>query len=420
MRKILYSEYILFVHTVMTYLFSSSLSLVWYLNYFSIFTAAVIFIELYIIKRWRPGHEWIALFLPLFLVAGMGLVAVFFDPITAQFGFKIGYSYIVAFMYFSVVLATRRIWFLVWGLFLSLAYLAISQGLGASDLALNEGARAKLVIGSDAKTDGLNANVYGLICLFCSAFASFQAFEAKCLYRSLVVRVLIYIVSAVVVLVSLQQIVIVTGSRKGMIFMCYWLAVVGLMAMRGRISIGRLFVGSIVSVLFLGAGLVALYFSPFFWRFEEMFYSLTGQTTDEMSVVTRSEFYKMGFDMWLSSPIYGDFCRFWKTVGTYSHSNPIELLVNHGIIGLSLYHLYYFFVFRNTFIPCFKSGNSIVRSTTIFLGAFFLMFFLWEIAAVNYYSRYSFPVIGVLLGMSVVNFRRMREFDIGRAPYQRF
>ena len=409
MRKILYSEYILIVHTVMTYLFSSSLSLVWHLNYFSIFTAAVIFIELYIIKRRRPGHEWIALFLPLFLVAGMGLVAVFFDPITAQFGFKIGYSYIVALMYFSVVLVTRRIWFLVWGLFLSLAYLAISQGLGASDLALNEGARAKLVIGSDVKTDRLNVNVYGLICLFCSAFASFQAFEAKRLYQSLVVRVLICTVSAVVVLVSLQQIVIVTGSRKAMIFMCYGLAVAGVMAMRGRISIGRLFVGLIVSALFLCVGLVALYFSPFFWRFEEMFYSLTGQETDEMSVVARYEYYKMGFDMWLSSPIYGDFCRFWKTVGTYSHSNPIELLVNHGIIGFFLYYVYYLNTFKKTILPCLRSRIPVIRSTAIFLGAFFLMFFLWEIAAVNYYSRYSFPVIGVLLGMSVVNLRRLHE-----------
>lgn len=420
MRKILYSEYILLVHTVMTYLFSSSLSLVWYLNYFSIFTAAVIFIELYMIKGWRPGREWIVLFVPLFLLAGIGLIAVLLDPITKPYGIKIGYAYILAYMYFSVVLATKRIWFVVWGLFLSLAYLAISQGFGASDLALHEGIRAKLVIGSDAKTDRLNANVYGLICLFCSAFASFQAFEAKRLYRSLVVRVLIYIVSAIIVLVSSQQIVIVTGSRKGMIFMCYWLVVAGVMAMRGRISIGRLFASLIVSTLLLVAGLVVLYLSPFFWRFEEMFYSLTGQATNEMSVVARTEFYKVGFDMWLSSPIYGDFCRFWKTFGTYSHSNPIELLVNHGIIGFFLYYVYYLNTFKKIILPCLRSRIPVICSTAIFLGAFFLMFFLWEIAAVNYYSRYSFPVIGVLLGMSVVNLMRLREFGNGRAPYQRF
>lgn len=420
MRKILYSEYILLVHTVMTYLFSSSLSLVWYLNYFSIFTAAVIFIELYMIKGWRLGREWIAIFVPLFLMAGIGLIAVLLDPITKPYGIKIVYAYILAFMYFSVVLATKRIWFLVWGLFLSLAYLAISQGLGASDLALHDGIRAKLVIGSDAKKDSLNVNVYAMICLFSSAFASFQAFEAKRLYRSLVLRVLIYIVSAAVVLISLQQIVTVTGSRKGMIFMCYWLVVAGVMAMRGRISIGRLLSGSIVSALLLVVGLVALYLSPFFWRFEEIFYFLTGQATNEMSVVTRTEFYKIGFDMWLSSPIYGDFCRFWKTLGTYSHSNPIELLVNHGIIGFFLYYVYYLNTFKKTILPCLRSRIPVICATAIFLGAFFLMFFLWEIAAVNYYSRYSFPVIGVLIGMSVVNLRRLNEFGIGRAPYQRF
>ena len=79
--RLMICEYLLLIHTVMTYLLSSSASYVWYLNFFSIFTAAVIFFFFFVAKGWRLGPEWGAIFTPLFMIAAMGLIAAFFDPI---------------------------------------------------------------------------------------------------------------------------------------------------------------------------------------------------------------------------------------------------------------------------------------------------------------------------------------------------
>ena len=406
-QPILYSEYVLFIHTIMTYLLSSSASYVWYLNFFSIFSAGIIFWELYLKKGWRLGPEWVRLFTPLFMIAGMGLIAAFFDPQTKHFAFKICYAYTLALMYYSVVLATGRIWFLVWGLFASLGFIFVSQGLGAVSGALDLGVRATLALGAADTGERLNVNTYALICLMSMAFAMYQFFEVKQNIKGRFARFLMRSICVGVSIVALQQIVIVTGSRKGMIFTCYWLVVAGLMSIRGRISLGRFFGGGLIAMLLGALGLVALYHSPFFWRFEELFYGLTGQATDEISFVGRADFISSGIDMWLNSPIYGDFCRTWKTFGTYSHSNPVELLVNHGIIGFALYYSYYFIYVARSFVPCIKSRVDFLVARSVFIGGFFLMFFLWEFAAVNYYERYSFPVIGALLGMAVMDIRRL-------------
>lgn len=406
--KVLICEYSLLVHTVMTYLLSSSASYVWYLNFFSIFTAGVIFWELFLRRSWRPGPEFIWFFVPFFMIAGMGLVAAFFDPQTKQFALKIVYAYSLAFMYYCVVLATGRIWFLVWGLFASLGFIFLSQGLGAVSGALDLGVRATLALGATDSGEHLNVNTYALICLMCMAFAMYQFFEVKLNIRGRFTGFLMRGICVGVVVVALQQIVLVTGSRKGMIFACYWLVVAGVMSMRGRITLGRVLGAGLVAIVLGVLSLVALYFSPFFWRFEELYYGLTGQMTDEMSFVARSEFMTSGIKMWLNSPIYGDFCRSWKTFGTYSHSNPVELLVNHGIIGFALYYIYYFIYLVRFYLPCIKSGVDFLMARSVFIGCFFLMFFLWEIAAVNYYERYSWPVIGTLLGMAAMDVRRLR------------
>lgn len=406
--KLLICEYMLLVHTVMTYLLSSSASYVWYLNFFSIFTAVVIYWELFVRKGWRLGSEWVAIFTPLIIIAIMGLIAAFFDPQTKQFALKIVYAYALALMYYSVVLATGRIWFLVWGLFASLGFIFVSQGLGAVSGALDLGVRASLALGAADTGEHLNVNTYALICLMSVAFAMYQFFEVKQNIKGRFLRFLMRTICLGVVVVALQQIVIVTGSRKGMIFVCYWLVVAGLMSMRGRISLGRVFGAGLIAMVLGALSLVALYFSPFFWRFEELYYGLTGQATDEMSFVTRAEFIELGIGMWLNSPIYGDFCRSWKTFGTYSHSNPVELLINHGIIGFGLYYVYYFIYLVRFYLPCIKSGVDFLVARSVFIGCFFLMFFLWEFGAVNYYERYSFPVIGALLGMAAMDVRRLR------------
>lgn len=406
--RLMICEYLLLIHTVMTYLLSSSASYVWYLNFFSIFTAAVIFWELFVAKGWRLGPEWGAIFTPLFMIAAMGLIAAFFDPITKGFAFKIVYVYALALMYYSVVLATGRIWFLVWGLFASLGFIFMSQGLGASSDAIELGVRAKLALGASDAEESLNVNTYALICLMSMAFAMYQFFEVNQNIKGRVLRFLMRTICLGVIAVALQQIVIVTGSRKGMIFVFYWLVVSGLMSMRGRISLERFFVAVLIALLLGALSLVALYFSPFFWRFEELYYGMTGHVTDEMSYVARTEFIEAGIGMWLNSPIYGDFCRMLKEFGTYSHSNPVELLINHGIIGFGLYYIYYFIYVARFYLPCIKSGVEFLVTRSVFIGCFLLMFFLWEIAAVNYYSRYSWPVIGTLLGMAAMDIRRLR------------
>lgn len=407
MRKLLYSEFILFIHTVLLFIFSSSASYVWYLNYFSIFTFGVLFLELYLFKKGRIGAEWTWFFVPLFLLAGMSLLAALLDPITMRWAFRISYAYVLAFMYYAAVVSTGRIWFLSLGLVLSMLFIALTQGFDAVSVAVESGRRGKILIGSDTG-DQLNVNVYALICLCSLAFCLFYAIESMRLFRSRVIGWGIRLGGLLAILVAMQQIIIVTGSRKGMVFVLFWMCVAGLMLMRGRIKLERILVAGIAGAMLTVVALIALYYSPFFWRFEEIFYSLTSQFSDEQSFTTRSEYIRVGVQMWLASPIWGDFLRFYKTIGTYTHSNVVDLLVNHGVIGITLYYSYYVMFFKKVLLPVFRSKIDFLTARCIFLGAFVAMYFLWELAAVNYYSRYSLPVVGVLLGMGVTDIRRLR------------
>lgn len=408
MKKIYFSEYLLFIHTLLGILFSSSPSYVWYLNYYSIFTTVVIFVELFAFRKGSVGKEWVPFFIPLYILGAMALIASALDPITFSWAFRICYAYLVAFLYYVVVVSTGRIWFLTFGLILAMLYLVFTQGFEAVSAAFEFGVRANLQVGEEAK-DRLNVNVYALICLCNLAFCTYYAIEGIPLHRSRLVDRGARLGSLTVALVSVHQILIVTGSRKGMIFVLFWMIIIGVLLMRGRFSFERILLSAILASLLSGCAFIALYFSPFFWRLEEIFYSLTGQFSDEESYSARVQFLEIGYFMWLRNPILGDFLSFYKAVGTYTHSNFMDLLVNHGIVGLLVYYSYYLLFWRSVLSHIVFSKIPIIRARGIFIAAFFMMFILWEVAAVNYYSRYSLPIVGVLLGLGVVNLRKQNQ-----------
>src|SRR5690606_22989098 len=88
--------------------------------------------------------------------------------------------------------------------------------------------------------------------------------------------------------------------------------------------------------------------TPHWRRVENLALFLQGEDVSEGSLYARADFIQAGLELWREHPFFGlgsnQFRYYMPEFGlreTYSHSNPIEILANYGLIGFVLYYSIY-------------------------------------------------------------------------------
>ena len=138
-------------------------------------------------------------------------------------------------------------------------------------------------------------------------------------------------------------------------------------------------------------GLILLYIIinqiPFFrtiiLRINTLFHALSGEGETSESDKNRMSMMAQGLSAFLDSPVFGNGTAYsYSLFNTYSHNNFIELLMNYGVIGFSLYYIPCIFLIKRLII--------LSRKRDLF-ALYYLMFVALQvflgIGWVNYYER---------------------------------
>ena len=304
---------------------------------------------------------------------------------------------------FNIVRISKRTITIEFGLFLGvLAMFLLSSGDIARSVA--SGTRYRFAIGDEY---GLNPNLYGallnLTILFYLKvfFIDYLSQRTRGFWFKMML-----LTGGVASLVAAYQILAVLGSRQNQLWLLWSMFGVAILYMRGRVDpsklVGGLAVGSIgiVLVLFL------VWTSPYFERFERLFFTMQGSTVgkEEMSGIYRLEMFAAGLNLWLESPLWGsgnEAFRVEAGFGAYSHNQVSELLANYGLVGFIGYYSIFFVVVLEA-IRAWKTRIPLFRTYACWFVIALVGIFISNFFQPTYYQKSFGLVLAAIMGFAYV------------------
>ncbi len=188
--------------------------------------------------------------------------------------------------------------------------------------------------------------------------------------------------------------ILMTVSRKGFVAGSFFISIYLLAKIKSLYK-------TVVTALLLGATVViVLQFSDtnriegtsemLLNRFEGA--ADLGGIEMDASTEQRLAYIDLGWDMFLDRPFFGWGLNTFRmfNAGHYAHNNYIAILVGTGVVGLFIFYLMYFFLFKTIW----KRSRGTTRMYFLFL---FLFFMVMDITLVSYYFRLYFMVIAFSL-----------------------
>ena len=241
----------------------------------------------------------------------------------------------------------------------------------------------------------LNANSYGLAMLL--GFAATLIFPV----RGRLARV-----AQLIVIVFLSSQAMLSGSRKAMLGVLTFVGLYGLLTVaRNSRRPGAVFALIFVFALASLGILRWAQSSPYWYRVETFVSFMGGEEVAEGSISVRAQMIASGLELWREHPIIGVgtnqfryYAHIFGISETYSHSNPVELLANFGIIGALLYYSIYAAITWRIMSAWRGQRHVPEKRHQLATGAcFFLVWALLELAWVSYYSKIHWIAFGLVL-----------------------
>jgi len=256
-----------------------------------------------------------------------------------------------------------------------------------------------------------NANAYGALLVTCVVLMLVEAIRT----RSWLLRILMIAILAVFVIMAGQ-----TGSRQAIIGVLAGGMFVGtgyvwrLTKTRAMSAVGV--IGIFAGGMFLVLGYLAT--TDFWFRMDTAVEAAVTGTTQgaDNSIIGRVELYVRAFEAALDDPVFGVGLDNFQTLsgsmggstlGTYAHSNYMEILATTGFFGFFLYFSMYYRWIRDLVrrIPVLfdSSDFHIVLRAVSLLGVFLLL----DLTSVSYYQKFHWLIFAGLMA-DLVLLRRVR------------
>ena len=153
------------------------------------------------------------------------------------------------------------------------------------------------------------------------------------------------------------------------------------------------------SFFLIGILLLAVYlfitkipaFSVISERFSELFDLLAGKETENTGDINRVEFIKIALEGFMEKPVFGQgFCYSYYLIGTYSHNNFTEILLNNGLLGMLLC---YYPKLKGLFVSFVAQRKN--KELGLFALVVAVAFLSCDIGAVTYYNRFLLLMFSV-------------------------
>jgi O-antigen ligase len=196
--------------------------------------------------------------------------------------------------------------------------------------------------------------------------------------------------------------IIISGSRKGIIGVFLILLLqYAFFALKNRKKVTfKRSVGGLIAISILLSGFgyfVAI--SDSGSRMRNMMLFFKGENpVKERSITNRAFLADIGFKRFLENPIIGTGLSsfadtklgigvYSRSIGTYSHSNMIEILVSSGVIGFFLYYAIYFTCFLQLSLKFKSNIDEKNRHLLYFSTTSVAVLLFYEFLAVTYYGK---------------------------------
>ncbi len=386
---------VLFVYVASIILFSYSEGKAYITKLVAI---AVVIVYLYTFfnrKQSIPiAREWLLLLLWVVISLLSIFFAMDFNLAVSKF-VTILQVFVISFMIYSLVYSIRNPNSILLSLMLTVLVISLMAYSNPSAYADLDG-RLKATFN--------NANLYGLVLLSSIIISLSYLFSAKYLVFRLAQLPLILFF-----FIMLLQ----TGSRKAILGV--FIVVTLFMYLKFREHIKRnVFVALLMLVIGVGAVTGGLYYlkdTSHFYRIQRVIdaFESNDMSSAGESEKGRLELYVKGLEVAMDNPVIGvgldNFRRvdsgnaFGSDIGTYSHSNYIEVLVSTGFVGFMVYYSIYglilFRIYRLSKRNLFNADTSLL----IMVGAIFSMYILYDFAMVSYYEKISWVYIALILSI---------------------
>lgn len=280
-------------------------------------------------------------------------------------------------------------------------YLMISVIIGAALLSINVYTTYGLenLIFSDIRIDNTitNQNRLGMYCAFGIAFSIERLVSDRKHW-------LLYITAIIVIAPAMMF----TGSRKAIAILVVAIIVLAFSAMTKDRAITSIKI-FLLTIAIIVAIILLIYYVPAFVAIKNRFADMLGAfgTSNDTSASddTRFRFIEEGLRSFASSPFIGHgFCYSYSVFGTYAHNNFVELLMNHGFIGASLYYAPYLMLISNA--TKFKNQNRSFASLLLMIIAAILV---CEMGVVTYYERF----ITIMIASMITSLEREKQSEKG-------
>lgn len=242
-----------------------------------------------------------------------------------------------------------------------------------------------------------NANWYGVMLSVAMVLSLITALDAK----NLVVKVMSFGATIPIANMMLQ-----TGSRKAMIaglLLGGGLICIAYLYKSGAATFRSFFVAMIIVASLVPVGITFLVNSDYWFRTEQAVAAVSGDIgSADQSVIGRLWLAQQAIELSLKNPLLGiglDTFRMARsgntgmTIGTYSHSNYLEILVSTGIVGFVLFFSIYWLWFRKlyAFRRRMRSPASFRRYTMVMVVV--MMIAAMDVAMVSYYDKFMWLVL---------------------------
>ncbi|WP_027639086.1 O-antigen ligase family protein [Clostridium cadaveris] len=207
--------------------------------------------------------------------------------------------------------------------------------------------------------------------------------------------------------------ILLTGSRKSVLFIMLNMMII--LFCRNRKSFKKILKIIIFMFILLGVVYYALFKIPIIYevigeRFESLFAFVNGDSAKEGSVYIRAYMTKFGLDMFRNRPFTGygldcyrflllhDYGKF-----TYAHNNYVELMVDTGIFGVTVYYLTHIVAIKDLWYVTEETNNKTLCYTFIAI----IISYIVLSTSLIYYEEKHFAIVLVLSSLIPKILKRM-------------
>ncbi|MBQ7329959.1 MAG: O-antigen ligase family protein [Oscillospiraceae bacterium] len=203
-------------------------------------------------------------------------------------------------------------------------------------------------------------------------------------------------------------VVLLSGSRKGLIMIAVGVAVIQLFVDRRRLLKSVLITATAVAAVYILIMNVEVLYNIIGTRVESLLELLAEGSTEEGSLNSRQRLIKIGWSYIKEKPWtgygYGSFWTFPRVlaisgdnIGVYSHNNYVELLTGGGIIALVLYYIPMIYLL----VKLFKRTSMDISMP--YLLAILVSKLAIEYAYVSYNGRTDTYILAIVVGCVLVS-----------------